>query len=890
MRTGRLHYRESHRSHCYTARFTMARRLLVIIAVFALHAAPLVAQNSSYDVELPRALATDPNLCAYVPCREVLPGAESFSPRTGRPSYVEAYGPGTESTRRKIGYVFLSTDIVDIPAYSGKPVVTLIGMDVNGVIAGTKILKHSEPILLVGIPESQLTRFVNQFVGLKAWDKVAIGRASAGGASIGIDGISGATVTVIAENQVMMRSAHQIARQVGIVKVEPRARAVFSEAPDRLDWRRLVNEGSVQRLVVRGTDVGATGTRAPLIDIHFGYLNAPAVGRSVLGQAAWTRLMARLGPDEHAIFLAATGRESFKGSGFVRGGIFDRIQIAQDVDTYTFRDTDYMNLYGIEAAGAPAFTESSIFILRNESFSAAYPWSLIYLANTVDRATGQRTFINFDSEYWLDAKYLQGGRPRIAAAEPTWVPIWRARKIELVLFTALLLVVAVAYAFRHRLTRASTRKHKWPVNAVKYAGWAASIGFVGFYLMAQPSITQVLTWFHALLFQWNWALFLSEPFVFLFWIFIIATVFLWGRGVFCGWLCPFGSLSEVLHKVGHLVGLKRLQFDVPGVWHHRLKWVKYVVFVGLLVVSVFSMPLAEKLAEIEPFKTTFLVGIFNRSWPFALFAAGLLGLSIFTERPFCKYLCPLGAALAMPTTFRWFGLERKTACNSCSACAAGCGSQAIDRDGRIDQRECMLCLDCMVLYTDAHSCPPLALERKRREKAGLALTPIGADGYFIPLTPVADAPAAAAVHARSVRSTADPTMPTNRVVPAWQSRPLTRRVLEEIRHHLWPVAPGRSWRAHATAALAGGAALAVLVLAIEGRVPPVSVVGAAFVLSLWEARERMASLRFVKEGPWWRQNYRVATPVDMLSYVGFRSLLIGSASLMLLKALGLLTL
>jgi NosR/NirI family nitrous oxide reductase transcriptional regulator len=104
------------------------------------------------------------------------------------------------------------------------------------------------------------------------------------------------------------------------------------------------------------------------------------------------------------------------------------------------------------------------------------------------------------------------------------------------------------------------------------------------------------------------------------------------------------------------------------------------------------------------------------------------------------------------------------------------------------------------------------------------------------------------------------------------------------------VAPGRSWRAHATAATAAAAALSVLLLAIEGRLPPISVIGAALVLSLWEARERMASLGFVKDGPWWRQDYRVATPVDMLSYVGFKNLLIGATSLMMLKALGLLTL
>ena len=267
---------------------------------------------------------------------------------------------------------------------------------------------------------------------------------------------------------------------------------------------------------------------------------------------------------------------------------------------------------------------------------------------------------------------------------------------------------------------------------------------------------------------------------------------------------------------------------------------------------------------------------------------------MFTERPFCKYLCPLGAALAMPSTFRWFGLQRKQACNSCTACAVKCGAHAIDRNGRIDQRECLLCMDCMVLYTDAHSCPPLSQERKRREKAGLPLTPIGADGYFIPLTPVAAAPHGATPRGPEAGSTVDPRMPTDPMMPSWQTHPsLLRRMGAELLHHLWPIAPtaaGHQWQPHAAAAAALGAAAVVLALAIGGLLPPVSVLGAALVLSLWEARARMTSLPFVKDGPWWRHHYRVATPMDMLSYVGFKNLLIGAALFLALKASGLLVL
>jgi NosR/NirI family nitrous oxide reductase transcriptional regulator len=690
--------------------------------------------GSSYEAPLPVKLQTDPDLCAYVPCDEVMPEADHFSPRKGRPAYVEAYRDD-HGQQKLLGYVFLSTDIVDIPAYSGKPVVTLVAMDIVGKIVGVKVLRHSEPILLVGIPEGELTKFIKQFVGKHAWDKIEIGKPRAEGGYIGIDAISGATVTVIAENQVVMRCAYEIAKQVGIIKAVPRPQARLKAVAKPLDWTALVEEGSIQHLVVTPEDVGRDNTGQPYIDLYFGYLNAPVIGRSILGEHNYASLMAELKPNEHAIFLVANGSASFKGSGFVRGGIYDRIQVAQDMDTFTFRDTDYRNLYNIAAAGAPEFRESGIFIIRNSSFSAAYPWSLVFLGNRVDKQTGAKTFANFDREYWLEGRYLEGGRPAVVKPDPTWLKIWKSRAWSIAAFVVLLLFTALVYARRDWLVRRSNRKDKRWVSLPKYAIWISSIIFVGFGMMAQPSITQILAWFHSILYHWEWELFLSDPFIFLFWWFIIITVFVWGRGLFCGWMCPFGSLTELIYKIAGKIGLARFQFTPNGALHEKLKWLKYGIFWGLLSVSLFSMGLAEKLAEVEPFKTTFLVGIFHRAWPYSLFVAVLLGLSLFVERPFCKYLCPLGAALAMPTTFRWFGLKRKAECTTCHACAAGCGSLAIDEQGVIDHRECMLCLDCMVLYYDNHACPPLVQERKLRERSGLPLTPIDARGYYIPIHP-----------------------------------------------------------------------------------------------------------------------------------------------------------
>ena len=861
----------------------------LFLALTALSPGVQAAGSGTYEAELPADLATAKDMCALLPCKDVFPGATHFSERKGQPPYVEAYDKADDG-RQLLGYVMLSTDITDTPAYSGKPVVTLIGMDKTGRFVGVKVLKHSEPILLLGIPESALLKFNDQYLGQSVADKIEIGQSRPDEGVVGLDAISGATVTVIAQNQVMMASGTSVARQVGILAPTVREPARHKVTGDALSWDELVARGAVQHLRVMPEHLGQERSADPFIELWFGDLSHPDIGKSVLGATSWANLKLQLKEGEHAIFVIRTaGRESFKGSGFVRGGLYDRVQVKQGADSFTFRDLDYLNLYGVEAAGSPRFDESAIFIIRSQAFSEAYPWKLSLLGNRVDRATGTRSFTSFDTPYWLPASMLEGGRPKVVEPDAPWVRIWKSRAVEIGLFIVLLVAVGVVYTFRERLTRLSTHKNKWPVNAFKYTAWGLSIVFVGFGVMAQPSITQVLTWFHSLLFQWTWSLFLSDPFIFLFWIFIIVTVFLFGRGLFCGWMCPFGSLSEAIYKVAGFVGLKRFQTQLPQRWHDRLKWLKYAIFFGLITVSMFSMGLAEKLSEVEPFKTTFLVGIQNRTWPYGLFVVAILGLSIFIERPYCKYICPLGASLAMPSTFRWFGLKRKQDCNSCKACAVGCGAQAIDADGRIDHRECLHCLDCMILYTDTKGCPPLAKERKRRERDGLEITPIGANGYYIPIHPATSF--TEQISAKAVNGP-DPRMPTEPVAPWHKAGESSLKwIIMEARDHLWPWST-EGWRSQRALQIAGFslavAATVAWVMTAMGTLSSGAIIGWWFGWSVYEVLIRLSGRRYVKDGPWWRGNYRAAGVMDMMSYVDFKNLMIGAVFFLVLKALGML--
>ena len=86
------------------------------------------------------------------------------------------------------------------------------------------------------------------------------------------------------------------------------------------------------------------------------------------------------------------------------------------------------------------------------------------------------------------------------------------------------------------------------------------------------------------------------------------------------------------------------------------------ILVALIPTAFYSLTLAESLAEVEPFKTSITL-FFVRSWPFVLYAALLLGLGLFVHKFYCRYVCPLGAGLAILGRLRLFSwLTRIDAC------------------------------------------------------------------------------------------------------------------------------------------------------------------------------------------------------------------------------------
>ena len=156
---------------------------------------------------------------------------------------------------------------------------------------------------------------------------------------------------------------------------------------------------------------------------------------------------------------------------------------------------------------------------------------------------------------------------------------------------------------------------------------------------------------------------------------------------------------------------------MPWAIHERIWTFKYLIFLLLFGFSLYSLDWAERLAEVEPFKTAIILK-FVREWPYVLFALAVLIPSIFIERFYCRYLCPLGAALAIPGRMRMFAwLKRYKECGTpCQRCSNECMVQAIHPEGNINVNECLYCLHCQVVYSDDHACPVVIQKRLKRER------------------------------------------------------------------------------------------------------------------------------------------------------------------------------
>jgi polyferredoxin len=196
------------------------------------------------------------------------------------------------------------------------------------------------------------------------------------------------------------------------------------------------------------------------------------------------------------------------------------------------------------------------------------------------------------------------------------------------------------------------------------------------------------------------------------WVFSGVTLLVWGRGTFCGWLCPFGALQELTGRVAALLGWR--QRRLHRAVDQRLKWLKYGVLALLCGGAAAGAGWTDAAVEVEPFKTA-ISQTFLREWPYVAWAVACVALGVVVHRGYCRYVCPLGAALAIAGRLRlWRWIPRRAECGTpCQTCRHRCGYQAITPAGAVQYDECFQCLDCVALHQDVRQCLPLVQQGRR---------------------------------------------------------------------------------------------------------------------------------------------------------------------------------
>ena len=642
-------------------------------------------------------------------------------------------------------YAFETIDIEPVSGYGGKPINVLVVMDTNGAFLQVRLLSHTEPIFRSDKGMATLAEFAGQYNGLSVNHGIQILSPKAQRvhteSTATLHGIVAGTVTALAIDKSIMEAAAQVA-QARLDDPNARVSLMASQGPNdryqRTGWNALATARLVQPLTLSQREVetrfkgtpgagrDAEGMLRPdtaAVDLWIAVASLPQAGRNLLDGAGWAEVRELRENGTPVLLVLDGGRYPLRA----QPGADDSspptrssaLALRQGDRAFRLRELAYrpaMRLSG-QHSGVAADSRTRLFAVEPASHTTAFditqPMNLeLRVLRSVGGEPGAMAEVGFSRRFEIpDAAAYQP-----VLETPRWLEQWVLRGTDLAVLAIGLLVLTIALA-RQRWLAAVPRR----LAIFRNAYLVFTLGFIGWWVQGQLTIVNATALVEALSAHRSADFLLADPIAVVLWAYTGVTLVVWGRGTFCGWLCPFGALQELVARITGALGLK------PRPLHRRadaaLKWLKYGVLALLIGAAFVSGPWTERLVEIEPFKTSISL-FFQREWPYVAWAVACVALSAFVYRGFCRYLCPLGAGLAVLGRVRLLNwIPRRADCGTpCQTCRHGCAYQAIETTGKIDYDECFQCLDCVEIHDDAARCLPLIRQRKHRV---IALQPVG---------------------------------------------------------------------------------------------------------------------------------------------------------------------
>lgn len=623
------------------------------------------------------------------------------------------------------GFVFETGELAPLPGFSGAPINMLVVLDPEGRFLDVRLIAHNEPIFVSGLGEAPLRAFLEQYRGHSIREPLVVGTpyGHAGGGSdlVYLDGVTKATASVRIAHESILAAALAVAREKmqGVSAGPPVRPDPVVDVP--LDWAALVERGLARNLRVTNAELdrafagtlwvhddpeAAADPTGLFLDLWLVDIGPPSVARAVLTGESLTDLdrLVAVAPEDEPLLVIDAGRHGLVSADFVRNTAPDRLSAQQDGLPVALRDAD---LIFDTLPDVPEGTAMILRVDRRLGFDPTRDWTLT--AQAV-RAHGMLQPEIGSAHFTLATRSDPAffARPKGQAALPPWREAMLNRQTDLLLLGVFL--IALFATLGPGMRRMAAPGVLTPVRLVILAVVA---DFVGGWGQGQLSIVTPLAVLRGAMGGGSLAVLLYDPFSLLVWAAAILGFVLWGRGLFCGWLCPFGAMQEFAHHAGRLLRLP--EWTPSERWDQWLKTLKYLVLAGLVAATLLRPEATETLAEIEPFKTA-VTTMFQREWYFVAYALFWLVLAMVSFKGFCRYVCPLGALMAIGGLLRqrdW--IARRVECGApCQLCRVRCRYGAIGRSGKIDYSECFQCLDCVSIHDDAAQCVPLVLAAKRQ--------------------------------------------------------------------------------------------------------------------------------------------------------------------------------
>ena len=622
--------------------------LLLALTLGGWFAQPVVAQD---------ALIVDSELL-----HEVMPAADSFSEKNGEPPVYRAYKTDAGAAEPElIGYLFETPDLPPEEIGYSAPIDVLVGVDLNGTLTGIKILYYRESYKSIRGDFLATEQFPNQFETKNVADGFRVGRD--------VDGVSRATISSWAVARGIRNAARRVARvyltdseYVANTNADARALRLL----EAQSWEDMIDDGLVSELDVTLGDMTT-------LKLSFAFMGHDGLGELLVGVNDYSRAdreasnrvmdgnMILVGVDGDASMpfrqerlAVMQGEEVFpiERRRFVYVGSADEGKIAKQVRFAGAMVLD--DRIDISRAFTILYDTGEPMASFEELAQVDYQVPPLPLALVQGTELPGEFLAILDDEY--DDEEDAGSFASL---------INNAQWAEIA--ALLLLLVLVMTSFLRK--SASLR---W----VTLAYTLVYLGFIDGTFLSVSHITNGI--------KLGPSLFLADLPLLIIVVFTLVTTLFWGR-VFCSSLCPFGALQDFLTRfVPH-----KLQKRVPQALHDKAIYIKYGILLLLIVMALTYSELSV-FQYFEPFGTIFYQSQSILLWGILL---AFLAASSVVSRFYCRYACPLGAALGVVSLLSPWRIARVQQCQVCSVCEHACPTGAI-RGPDIDFKECVRCDVC----------------------------------------------------------------------------------------------------------------------------------------------------------------------------------------------------